>query len=279
MSEQPKETLSALMDNEASDFELRRALKQVAEDESLGESWRRYHITRSALKQEGLNQKIDISAAVMSAVDQESPLAITSADENTDSVADKARSYFLKPLASMAVAASVTAVVILGGQNFGLGQPDAGATMTAQAPALQLPAQSAPRDFMRAQFGARQSPLLEQAEPDIIRLNQGLNGYIDQHQLLLSRQSVSASPGWLPEGFEKVQSAVAPGTDLTVFSNGKRSFTVCVERAGNHAVPEGATQVGDMVAVGKRTNNLFITVVGDVPLMMADRIASSVTTH
>ncbi|WP_432470782.1 MucB/RseB C-terminal domain-containing protein [Amphritea sp. HPY] len=278
MSEQPKETLSALMDNEASDFELRRVLKQIAEDDCLGDSWRRYHITRSALKQEGLNQKLDISASVMSALEQEAPLAVVSADEKLRPV-DKAKSYFLKPLASMAVAASVTAMVILGGQNFGLGQSETGSSLTAQTSAFQLPALAAPRDFMQAQFGARQSPVIEQVEPDIIRLNQGLNSYIDQHQLLLSRESVSASPGWLPEGFEKVQSAVAPGTDLTVFSNGKHSFTVCVERTGSQAVPEGATQIGDMVAVGKRTDNLFITVVGDLPLMMADRIASSVTIH
>ena len=276
MSEQPKETLSALMDNESSDFELRRVLERVGGDIELGHCWRRYHITRSALKQEYLGNQVDISSRVMAALDNEAPLHMEAQPELKTSAV---KNYFLKPFASMAVAASVTAMVILGAQNVGVGQTDAVPVSTAQTSILMLPGATPSQNFMRAQFG--RSPVLtsQQGEADIIRLNQGLDHYIRQHQTLLSRQSSSANPGWLPDGYKRLRNAIAPGADLTVFTNGKNAFTVCVESVGNQVVPEGVTRVGDVVAVGKRVNDRFITVVGDVPLMIADRIASSITTN
>lgn len=276
MSEQPKETLSALMDNESSDFELRRVLERMAGDEELGQRWRRYHITRSVLKQDEVGSAVDISTQVMAVIDREAPLAAMEEPEPQHKRANFRRAI-LKPFASMAVAASVTAIVILGAQQSGVGQADVVPVSTAQTSAFVLPAVTPTQNFMQAQFGRNTASVLPRSEPDIIRLNQGLDQYILQHQTLLTRQSPSANPGWLPEGYQRVQNAVAPGADLTVFSNGKNAFTVCVEPVGNQVVPEGATQVGDMVAVGKRVDNRFITVVGDVPLMVADRIASSLT--
>ncbi|MEH6577612.1 MAG: MucB/RseB C-terminal domain-containing protein [Amphritea sp.] len=276
MSEQPKETLSALMDNESSDFELRRMLDRVAEDAELGHCWRRYHITRSALKQEDLGNQADISSRVMAALDNEAPLHL---DTQPESKTSAVKNYFLKPFASMAVAASVTAMVILGAQNVGVGQTDVVPATTAQVSSTLVPAVTPSQNFMRAQFGS--SPILTspQGEADIIRLNKGLNQYIQQHQTLLSRESTSARLGWLPDGYRPLRNAVTPGADLTVFTNGKNSFTVCVEPVANQIVPEGVTRAGDIVAVGKRVNDRFITVVGDVPLMVADRIASSITTN
>lgn len=277
MSQQPKEMLSALMDNEGSDFELRRTLEQTADDKQLGEQWRRYHVTRSVLKQETLASG-DISSAVMAALDEEPAYQQQPATEAQSS--QPARTGFFKPLISMAVAASVTAVVILGGQNFGVGVPATDNTVATNVPGYSLPALTAPTDFMRAQFGRPDTTVDIGDEADIIRLNKGLNSYIRQHQVLTTTDLASSNPGWLPEGYSPVKNAVAPGTDITVFSNGKNSFTLCIERAGNAAVPEGATQVGEMVAVGKRVNQHFITVVGDVPLLVADRVANSLTsTH
>lgn len=277
MSQQPKEMLSALMDNEGSDFELRRMLEQTADDKQLGDQWRRYHMTRSVLKQESCAAG-DISSAVMAALDDE-PVHQQSAPAEVQDERD-AKAGFLKPLISMAVAASVTAVVILGGQNFGIGEPVLDDSFAANAPAYNLPALTAPTDFMRAQFGRPATSVDTADDADIIRLNQGLNSYIRQHQVLTTTDLASNNPGWLPEGYTPVKNAVAPGTDITVFSNGSHSFTVCIERAGQASVPEGSTQVGEMVAIGKRVNQHFVTVVGDVPLMVAERVANSLTsTH
>jgi len=79
MSEQPKEALSALMDNEVGDFELRSLLKQSAENKELPEQWQRYHVASSLLKNEQLSSG-DISAAVMQAVDLEPALEKASVD-------------------------------------------------------------------------------------------------------------------------------------------------------------------------------------------------------
>lgn len=272
MSEQPKERLSALMDDEVSDFELRSLIKQATDNEQLSEQWQRFHLASSVLKQEPL-AKGDISSSVMAALADEPAY-----DSPQQPVVQQKgfASSFIKPLMSMAVAASVTAVVILGGQNFGIGIQDTNTVAQAPLQSKIQPAFNASQGFMRAQYG--NSPVISQSqsEADVIRLNQNLNSYINQHKSLLQSQTIDLSPGWMPEGFTKVKSALAPGADMAVFSNGKSSFTLGVERVGNGAVPEGATQVGDMVAVGKRVDGHFVTIVGDLPLMVADRIVNSI---
>ncbi|WP_290704938.1 MucB/RseB C-terminal domain-containing protein [Amphritea sp.] len=278
MSEQPREALSALMDNEVGDFELRSLLKQSADNNELSGQWQRYHVASSVLKQEQLAGG-DISASVMAALEDEPVLTIASSEDVV--VKEKSSSIsFWKPLASMAVAASVTAVVILGGQNFGVGQPVTVTPDLAQAPApektLSQPGFTVPRDFMQAQFGAPRITQQADNNENIIRLNSGLNSYIKQHNILSDGVLVSSNPGWLPEGFTPIKNALAPGAELTVFSNGEHSFTLSIERTGNASVPEGATQMGDLVAVGKKMDQFFVTVVGDVPLMVADRVANSV---
>lgn len=278
MSEQPKEALSALMDNEVGDFELRSLLKQSADNNELSGQWQRYHLARSLLKNEQLGSG-DISAAVMDAVDAEPALKMKPVDAPAnDGISGKS---FFKPLISMAVAASVTAVVILGGQNFGINSAQPVDTGLAQAPqpssTVVQPGFAPSRDLMRAQFGApRIAHQSSNSDENIIRLNAGLNSYIRQHNVLRQGTLVSSSPGWIPEGYTPVKNAMAPGAELTVFSNGVNSFTLSIERTGNAAVPEGATQMGNMVAIGKKVDQFFVTVVGDVPLMVADRVVNSV---
>ncbi len=64
MSDTIKETLSALMDGEASELELRRILKESEGDQSVLDTWSRYHLVQSVLHHEskqapkGLSQKI-----------------------------------------------------------------------------------------------------------------------------------------------------------------------------------------------------------------------------
>ncbi|MDX2423363.1 MAG: MucB/RseB C-terminal domain-containing protein [Amphritea sp.] len=278
MSEQPKEALSALMDNEVGDFELRSLLKQSAENKELPEQWQRYHVASSLLKNEQLSNG-DISAAVMQAVDLEPALEKASVD--TAEKEGLFRKSFFKPLMSMAVAASVTAVVILGGQNFGLNSQSTVDASLAQAPqpatTIGQSSFAASSNLMRAQFGAPAiAHQTESNNDNIIRFNAGLNSYIQQHNVLRQGQLVSSTPGWIPDGYSAVKNAMAPGAELTVFSNGVNSFTLSIERTGNSAVPEGATQMGDMVAVGKKVDQFFVTVVGDVPLMVADRVANSI---
>ncbi|MDO6564454.1 MucB/RseB C-terminal domain-containing protein [Amphritea sp. 1_MG-2023] len=277
MSEQPKEALSALMDNEVGDFELRSLLKQSAERSELSEQWQRYHVASSLLKNEQLDTG-DISLMVKQAIYAEPVL-----EQHTEAPSEEkslSRKRFFKPLMSMAVAASVTAVVILGGQNFTGISPQSVDQGLAQAPEPTItqvqPSFSVSRNLMRAQFGTpRIAHQTDNNSDNIIRFNASLNSYIQQHNVLKQGELASSTPGWLPDGYSAIKNAMAPGAELTVFSNGVNSFTLSIERTGSAAVPEGATQLGEMVAVGKKVDQFFVTVVGDVPLMVADRVANS----
>ena len=93
---------------------------------------------------------------------------------------------------------------------------------------------------------------------------------------MLKKQKANWQASWLPEGFSGLRRDVMPHAEVQIFSNGRNTFSVCVEKYGDQAVAEGVAQSGNMVAVGKRLGDQFVTVVGDVPLMIAERIASSV---
>ena len=53
MSDQLRESLSAVMDGEADDFEMRRALDEASNDPTLRGVWERYHLVRSVMRGEG----------------------------------------------------------------------------------------------------------------------------------------------------------------------------------------------------------------------------------
>ena len=50
MSEKLKESLSAVIDGEADEFELRRVLDEMNRDDMLVGSWERYHVIGSVLR-------------------------------------------------------------------------------------------------------------------------------------------------------------------------------------------------------------------------------------
>lgn len=281
MTDRSIESVSALMDGEVAEFELRRSLDKIAEDSEASERWRRYHVARSVMKGEAVAAvDIDISSSVMAALDDEEPLTeseVPASEQKTS----RASEMFWKPLTSMAVAASVTAVVIFGVQNFGGSTP----TATTPAPVLAdnrpeyvLPGAVSSGDYVRAQLGNRVAltSSSDAAEPEVIRLSQGLARYINQHNHLLTAQQPEWKADWLPQGFSNVRHEVMHDAEVMVFSNGRNSFSVCIERAGRESVPQGVAQSEEMVAVAKRMDRHFVTVVGDVPLMIAERIASSV---
>ncbi|UTW11801.1 MucB/RseB C-terminal domain-containing protein [Marinobacterium rhizophilum] len=274
MSDQFNDTLSALVDGEASELEARRLLSRLGEQPALGEKWRRYHLTRSALRGERDTAIVDISAGVMaqitSTVVEPAPLADV---QEAPSRRAGAGSYW-KPLISMATAASVTAAVILGVQGFN-GEP--ANSVASSQPQYLLPSLGSSADFVKARYG-HESSYSTQGLPqaDVIRLSRGLERYIDQHQHMLGAKQPGWHAQWLPDGFSKVRHEVMPDAEVMLFSDGRHSVSVCIEPFGRQTVAAGAAQSRDMIAVGKRRGDDFVTVVGDVPLMIADRIAASV---
>lgn len=273
MTERSNESVSALMDGEVADFELRRILDRMETEPELSETWQRYHTIRSVMSNDDIaNPSIDISGSVFAALEEEETFSAEEAPK-TESKKSSSVISFWKPLTSMAVAASVTAVIILGVQNTNPNQPE---QIADNRPAYTLPSAGISENFVRAQFGNRTIMAEAGQEPEIIRASEGLERYIKQHEHMLSGKPSQWKAAWLPEGYEGLKRDVMAHAEVHVFSNGSSSVTVCIEKFGAQSVPEGVAESNDMVAVGKRMGDQFITVVGDIPLMMAERIASSV---
>lgn len=275
MAERSIESVSALMDGEVADFELRRVLERMDQEPELQDTWQRYHTLRSVMQKEELaDPSLDISGAVFAAIESEPTYSASTDDSAAKQPVAKEKSSFWKPLTSMAVAASVTAVVILGAQNTIEPQSQ---QLVDNRPGYTLPSTTAiSNDFVRAQFGNRSLMTEPWQEPEIIRASEGLDRYIKQHKHMLSGQPSEWKAAWLPEGYEGLKRDVMAHAEVHAFSNGSSSFTVSIERFGMQAVPEGVAETKGMVAVGKRVGDQFVTVVGDVPLMIAERVASSV---
>lgn len=93
------EALSALMDGEAQELELRRALDAIDRDPALRSRWQRQHRVSAAIQNQRLDDPaVDVSRGVREALEAKSRV-----NRN--------------PLWSMAVAASVTLAVVMGGQQ------------------------------------------------------------------------------------------------------------------------------------------------------------------
>jgi len=106
MSELMRESLSALMDDEANELEVERVLARIASDSDLRQVWVRYNAVHSlAAGQVPAHLELDISSRVSEAI------------AGGSRVSTGFRERFMRPLASMAVAASVAAAVVLGGQQ------------------------------------------------------------------------------------------------------------------------------------------------------------------
>lgn len=120
MSQNARESLSALMDNEGDELELRRVLKTLGESPDAAEAWRRYHLMRSLMRREqGVDVATDLSAGIMTRLrDEPAP--------QVDLAPAPARRSL--PLArSAGIAAAVSLMVITGVQFYNGGGPDGSA--------------------------------------------------------------------------------------------------------------------------------------------------------
>lgn len=103
-SENLGETISALLDNEADDLELRRFLKSCEQDPSLLETWERYSLVQSALHESAKPVNASLSQRIAEQIEQEAPLSATGAP---------VQSSWKESFSKMAIAASVAAVFLI----------------------------------------------------------------------------------------------------------------------------------------------------------------------
>ncbi|MBC9249942.1 RNA polymerase subunit sigma [Pseudomonas alcaligenes] len=120
-----QESLSAVMDNEADELELRRVLA-ASDDGELRATWARYQVARAVMHKELLEPRLDIAAAVSAALAEEA-------------VPAKAANGSWRTLGRLAVAASVTLAVLAGVRFYN--QDELGGAQLAQnaQPGLSLP--------------------------------------------------------------------------------------------------------------------------------------------
>lgn len=178
-----QESLSAVMDNEADELELRRVLAACGEDAELRATWSRYQLASAVMHSELAMPKLDIAAAVSAAL----------ADEAAP--AQRSRNPW-RNVGRLAVAASVTLAVLAGVRMYhqddsvanGLAQQ--GATPQIALPQVQGPAvlagytqDEAPQVITNAQGG--QTTWHEQRLP----------GYLRQHA---QQSAVSGTDSALP---------------------------------------------------------------------------------
>ncbi|WXL24533.1 RseA family anti-sigma factor [Ectopseudomonas mendocina] len=98
-----QESLSAVMDNQADELELRRVLA-ACEDGEVRATWARYQLARAAMHKELLEPRLDLASAVSAAI----------ADEPVPVVQQRVAGSRMRTVGRWAVAASVTVAVLAG---------------------------------------------------------------------------------------------------------------------------------------------------------------------
>lgn len=194
MNDKHLEELSALMDGEAAELEVRRVLVSIEKDQALCQKWARYQLASSVLKGEthgkAMNwQALDISARVAQAIDAEPAHVAQSHPKKRLGMA------LARPFANVAVAASVSAAVILGWQSF-QGQPVATGPAALSLPTVggapvALTATPAGNGLMTVSEGSGQMRMSSsQGRQEIIRYNPDMDDQFNEY--LISHSSNAA---------------------------------------------------------------------------------------
>ncbi len=108
MNKENREWLSALADGELQGRELERALDALQHDPELQASWQHYHLIRDSVSS-NLDEAMDLQL--------HSRISAAIADEPTILAPRRQHRPWLKQAAGLAIAASVTAIAIIGVQN------------------------------------------------------------------------------------------------------------------------------------------------------------------
>ena len=167
-----QESLSAVMDNEADELELRRVLA-ASDDAELRATWSRYQIARAVMHKELLEPRLDIAAAVSAALAAEAAPA-------------KAVGGAWRTFGRLAVAASVTLAVLVGVRFYN--QDEIGGAQLAQQgaqPGLSLPQMQAQGPAVLAGYAPEgQGVVSQQSSVQVPSANwqeQRLPSYLRQH--------------------------------------------------------------------------------------------------
>ena len=118
-----RETLSALMDDEASELELHRVMRETSSEESLNATWARYHLAASAMRKELPVDFVDSSAELRSAIS----MALV------NEPVPQRHGHWGQAVGRVAIAASVAVLAIFGAQQYQFFEPSASVPLIAQS--------------------------------------------------------------------------------------------------------------------------------------------------
>ena len=164
-----KQSLSAWLDGEASEIEVHRLLRQVEQDAGLKNDWLAYQQIRSVIRQEqqfSTRAHLELHDRIKAAIEAEPPFV-----DEIGMQQHSAAAKLYKPVAGLAVAASLVAAIFLGVQTTQMadsGTSDQGSPeLTAQAPEItaQSPEFVAQAPRLAAQTDAELTPAGNDSEP------------------------------------------------------------------------------------------------------------------
>lgn len=114
MNQRVRETLSALMDGESSEFETRRVLKSLPDEAPHeADAWRRYHVVRSIMRGErDIDTTVDLSASISARIVGETMIPCADRREG------QKRATPFSFMGSAAIAAAVSLMVMTGVQVY-----------------------------------------------------------------------------------------------------------------------------------------------------------------
>lgn len=138
MNEQLREAMSALVDGEASELEIRRILKAADDSPQLREAWANFHAAGQAMRGEPATRPSLMFADQLWQALENEPAHRASRWKRLMSAS------FFKPAASFAVAASVAGVVFVSGQTMQMASSASGVPQVAVRDAAPPPVLSSP---------------------------------------------------------------------------------------------------------------------------------------
>ncbi len=270
-SESIRQSLSAVMDDAAQPLELQRVLKASQDNEQVRLQWARYQLASSALKREATyaSLDIDLSSRLRDVIDAESTYSISKSH-----LAPNISSFdrFWQPIAGLAVAASVTVVMVLGAQRMSVDmQPQ---IIPAQQGVVLLEPRNTNNSIALSSTGS--VPTVSENTNEIIRLPAPVEA--------ANAAEAQWSAQTLPAGFILTQRSFdasdQASREVLTYSDGGASFTLYVEPLNGRTIAEGHAFAGSNLVLGQSMNHngepMFLTLVGQLSLVQAEQVANSV---
>ena len=303
MSEQLKEALSAALDNEADEFELRRVLDEAGRDESLRETFERYQLIQSIMRGDAdartVAQRVQLQKRVRSTMDLDVESAIDDDQEHVDvAIAPVTRSFWMPRAAAFVAAFGAVLAVYFGVGNLLPGSVEStGSDDVAQQtlPSLTTPVTSSPD--VDPLISANAVPELSALE-EVLRQRheRWLKVHVSDAELVTRQQgeaSIANEPStwnvaWIPSGFEILGSeSLAAGSAeglIQRYGNGNQTFSLVIEAVPATIPNPAESHAGNNWVVERLLGDeehgaahYLATVVGELPPPAARRLLGSIS--